>query len=118
MPTRPENNIISGSNSPSASVSRLAKSALWGFCLNSNEHIVATHQELAVLRRCATLACSKPGQIVHVIARGKAQHTQFIVNTLRHFGVSCGQIQVRAAAQNEITADGIWLFVENRQAVC
>jgi len=102
----------------STGFSHLAKSALWGICLNIKEHIIATHQELAILRRCATLACDEPNQVVHVVANDKTKHTTFIVNTLMHFGVSCGQINVRSSLQDELAPNGIWLFVEKRQPAC
>ena len=98
--------------------SHLAKNALWGICLNVREHVIATHQELAILRRCATVACEKPDQVIHLVSADKSKQTSFIVNTLIHFGVSCGQINVSPASINETTPKGIWLFVENRQALC
>ncbi|MCI0508290.1 MAG: hypothetical protein L0Z73_19615 [Gammaproteobacteria bacterium] len=117
MHTQRENTIFSGSNQPAAGFSQLAKSALWGCCLTVKEHVIATHQELAILRRCATLACGEPDQIIHVVSRAKSNHTKFIVNTLMHFGVSCGQIMVRSALRNETAPEGIWLFVANRRPV-
>jgi hypothetical protein len=117
MRTQSENIIVSGCNQSAAGFPQLAKSALWGCCLNMKEHVIATHQELAILRRCATLACGEPDQIIHVISRDKSSHTKFIVNTLMHFGVSCGQIMVRSALRNETAPEGIWLFVANRHLV-
>ncbi|WP_455208706.1 hypothetical protein [Kaarinaea lacus] len=114
-----DNHVASrGKLLPATSFSQLAKNALWGFCLNIKEHVIATHQELAILRRCATLACDKPNQVIHVVSGDRTKHTKFIVNTLMHFGVSCGQINVRSGLQNEAAPDGIWLFVENRQSAC
>ena len=114
-----QNNAIGKNHSaPAVNFSHLAKSALWGICLNIKEHVIATHQELAILRRCATVACEKPNQVIHVIAANKTKHTNYIVKTLIHFGVSCGQISVQPAAQNEPTPNGIWLFVEGQQPVC
>ena len=118
MDTIQNNGIGNNHSEPTANFSHLAKSALWGICLNIKEHVIATHQELAILRRCATVACEKPNQVIHVVSADKTKHTNFIVKTLIHFGVSCGQISVRPAAPNESTPNGIWLFVEGRQSAC
>ncbi len=113
------NNLISENHPvPVTGFSHLARNALWGMCLNIKEHVIATHQELAILRRCATVACEKPDQVIHVLSANKSKHTNYIVKTLIHFGVSCGQINVSAVGINELTPKGIWLFVENRQPVC
>lgn len=119
MQTQTNHHAVANSNSlAKSSFSHLAKSALWGICLNIKEHVIATHQELAILRRCATLACDEPNQVIHVVANDKTKHTTFIVNTLMHFGVSCGQINVRSSLQDELAPKGIWLFVEKRPSVC
>ena len=97
------------------SFSELARLALWGICLNLKEKVVATHSELAILRRCAELVNDKPNQVIHVISPLKTQHTNFIVKTLMHFGVSCGQISVNSTDNNSSDPEGVWLFVENRQ---
>lgn len=118
METIQENAIGKNHSIPAANFSHLAKRALWGICLNIKEHVIATHQELAILRRCATVACEKPNQVIHVVSADKTKHTNFIVKTLIHFGVSCGQINVRPALENELTPNGIWLFVEGGQPTC
>ena len=112
------NTFVEKQLTPVPGFSHLAKHALWGICLNIKEHVIATHQELAILRRCATVACEKPGQVIHVVAADKPKQTNFIVKTLIHFGVSCGQISVSPASIDESAPQGIWLFVENRQTLC
>ena len=114
----PHHAVANSSSLVPGSFSQLAKSALWGICLNLKEHVIATHQELAILRRCATLACDKPNQVIHVVAADKTKHTTFIVRTLMHFGVSCGQINVRSSSQDKLAPEGIWIFVEKRHPVC
>ena len=96
------------------SFSELATMALWGICLNPKKQVVATHRELAVLRRCATLVTDAPDQVIHVVSPSTSRRTDFIVNTLMHFGVSCGQINV-SSTDTEHNPDGVWLFVENRR---
>jgi len=98
----------------SRSFSELAKLALWGICLNLKEQVIVTHRELAILRRCAKLVNSAPDQIVHVVSPNKTLRTNFIVNTLMHFGVSCGQINVNSTTTDGSQPEGVWLFVENR----
>ena len=95
--------------------SDLAGKALWGICLNLKEHIIATHQELALLRRCAKLACERPEQVIHVVSPGNTGHASYIVKTLMHFGVSCGQITVSPSSQKDLVPNGIWLLVGKRQ---
>ena len=116
MDTIQSKGIVKNPATSALNFSQLAKNALWGICLNITEHVIATHQELAILRRCATIACEKPNQVIHVISGDKTKHTNFIVKTLIHFGVSCGQISVRPALQNEPAPKGIWLFVEGQQS--
>ncbi|WP_455200374.1 hypothetical protein [Kaarinaea lacus] len=118
MDTIQENVIAKNHPIPATYFPHLAKRALWGICLNIKEHVIATHQELAILRRCATVACEKPNQVIHVVSANKTKHTSFIVKTLIHFGVSCGQISVRPALENESTPNGIWLFVEDGSSTC
>ena len=110
--------VAKGNPLATTSFSQLTENALWGFCLNIQEHVIATHQELAILRHCATIACDEPDTVIHVIAVDKSKHTRFIVKTLMHFGVSCGRINVRSALQDEVAPEGIWLFVEKRQPLC
>lgn len=96
------------------SFSELAGNALWGICLTLKEHVIATHQDLALLRRCAKLACESPDQMIHVVAPSQTGRTHYIVQTLMHFGVSCGQIAVRTASRNHPVPAGVWLLVGRR----
>lgn len=98
-------------DAPGHNFSDLANMALWGVCLTFKRKVVATHYELAILRRCAKLVNSKPGQLVHVISPSQTPHTDYIVTTLMHFGVSCGQIDVRTTRGTENDPQGIWLLV-------
>ena len=98
------------------SFSELAKKALWGIGLNVREQVVATHRELAILRRCAKLVNNEPGQVIHLISPLKTQQTNYIVKTLMHFGVSCGQINVTASASDGSDPEGVWLFVADLKA--
>jgi hypothetical protein len=98
-----------------ASFSDLASQCLWGICLNLKEHVVATHRELALLRRCAKLAMDEPQQVIHVVSPDDTGRANYIVKTLMHFGVSCGQIKVSPAAQTDPVPNSVWLLVGNRQ---
>jgi len=93
------------------SLTDLTKDALWGICLCKNKQIIATHWDLAILRRCAKLVASNPDQIVHIIAPGQTRHTHYIETSLIHLGVSISQIQHRSTGVNSDSAEGIWLLV-------
>lgn len=97
-----------------ASFSELTQHAVWGAQLNMNsQEVVATHQELAMLRQCAAHALNKQNHVVHVISSHTQQQIYYLVKTLMHFGISCGQIIVRKSADDDNCPDGVWLFVEN-----
>ncbi|MGD8568167.1 MAG: hypothetical protein PVJ39_08780 [Gammaproteobacteria bacterium] len=101
--------------STAPSFADLASRCLWGICLNLKEHVITTHRELALLRRCAKLALEQPGQVIHVVSPQHTGHANYIVKTLMHFGVSCGQICVSPASRGDLAPGGVWLLVGNRQ---
>jgi len=94
--------------------STLAKQSIYGVCLNIKEHVMATHRELAILRRCAKSLCAEPQQVVHVVAPEQQQQARFIANTLMHFGVSCGQIVLNYSQQKTHVPKGVWLLVADK----
>lgn len=102
-------------DTPVTSFSDLAGQCLWGICLNLKDHVIATHRELALLRRCAKVAMDEPDQVIHVISPEDTGRANYIVKTLMHFGVSCGQIAVSPAARTDPVPNGVWLLVGNRQ---
>jgi hypothetical protein len=89
----------------------LLKNALFGFCLNIKEHVLATHKELAILRQCSKLLHEAPGRRLCIVSSTKKSQTNFIVNTLLHLGVSCGQIEVNQTVHKSMAPDGVWLLI-------
>lgn len=104
------NESVSKSNNASH-FSELLKNALFGFCLNVKEHVLATHRELAILRQCSDLIHEAPNRRLCIVSSMTKNQTNFIVKTLLHLGVSCGQIEIKQTAHDSITPDGIWLFI-------
>jgi hypothetical protein len=100
-------------NLPIVNFSKLTQQAIWGAQLNLSEQIIATHQELAMLRRCASQALDIPNHVVHVISSSNKRRVDYLVKTLIHLGVSCGNIIVSKAAENHGDPEGMWIFVEN-----
>lgn len=96
-----------------ASFSDLTQHAVWGARLNMENKVVATHQELAMLRQCAKHTLDKSNHVVHLITSNNQQQTYYLVKTLMHLGISCGQIIVRTPDAENDCPGGIWLFVEN-----
>lgn len=94
-----------------ATFSELLKNALFGFCLNIKEHVLATHKELAILRQCSKLLHEAPDRRLCIVSSTKQNQTTFIVKTLLHLGVSCGQIEVNQTTHKSMTPDGIWLLI-------
>jgi len=94
--------------------STLAKKSVYGICLNIKKHVIATHRELAILRRCAKSLRAEPRQVVHIIAPEQQKQARFIANTLMHFGVSCGQIITNCSQQNSLAPKGVWLLVADK----
>ncbi|KPJ90352.1 MAG: hypothetical protein AMJ53_13805 [Gammaproteobacteria bacterium SG8_11] len=89
----------------------LFRDSVYGICLKLKRHVLATHQELSILRRCAEMLQGQSRGIIHVVYTANKQKTNFIVNTLLHLGVSCGQIKVSSVGTAEHDAENIWLFV-------
>ena len=89
----------------------LFRDSVYGICLKLKRHVLATHQELRTLRRCAEMLQDKSRRIVHVVAATSQKKTDFIVNTLMHLGVSCGQIKISAVGPGTDEAHNVWLFV-------
>jgi hypothetical protein len=92
----------------------LLRESVYGICLKLKRHVLATHQELKTLRRCAEMLKDQSQRIVHVVAAAGQQKTDFIVNTLQHLGVSCGQIRISAVGPAADESHNIWLFVTER----
>jgi hypothetical protein len=95
------------------SFSELTEQAVWGAQLNIDKGVIATHQELAMLRQCAEHALHNSDRVVHVISAYTQQQTFYLVKTLMHLGISCGQIIVRRPLDNDNCPVGVWLFVED-----
>lgn len=89
----------------------LFRSCIYGICLRLKQHVLATHQELSILRGCADMMREKSPRFIHVVANANKQKTKFIVNTLLHLGVSCGQIKVSTAGPNLDGNQDVWIFV-------
>lgn len=93
----------------------LFRDCVYGISLKLKQHVLATHRELSILRRCADMLKNRSPRIIHVVATANQQKTNFIVNTLLHLGVSCGQIKVSSAGAPLDGAQEVWLFVTNAE---
>jgi len=89
----------------------LFRSSIYGICLRLKQHVLATHQELSILRGCADMIREKSPRFIHVVARANKQKIKFIVNTLMHLGVSCGQIKISTAGAASEDEQEVWIFV-------
>jgi hypothetical protein len=89
----------------------LFRSCIYGICLRLKQHVLATHQELSILRGCADMMRDQSPRVIHVVASANKQKTKFIVNTLMHLGVSCGQIKVSASESTPGEDQDVWIFV-------
>ena len=96
-----------------ASFSELTQQAVWGARLNIGNGVIATNQELAMLRQCAESALNNSNRVVHVISAFTQQQIYYLVKTLLHLGISCGQIIVRRPLDEDKCPVGVWLFVED-----
>ena len=112
-----DRNSGDGSAQSTASFSELTHNALWGAHINMGKQVVATHQALAMLRQCASHALNKPQHVVHVISSYTQQQIYYLVKTLMHLGISCGQIIVRSPDDDCDCPEGLWLFVEDISTV-
>ena len=94
--------------------SELLKSAIHGFCFNLKEHVLATHREIAVLRRCSEFLHNEPNRVVHIVAPSHHKQIEFFEKTLMHLGVSCGQINLNTGTSIAGGAKDIWLLVAEK----
>ena len=94
--------------------SELLKSAIHGFCFNLKEHVLATHREIAILRRCSEFLLNEPNRVVHIVASAHYKQIEFIEKTLMHLGVSCGQINLNTATSVAVGAKDIWVLVAEK----
>lgn len=95
-----------------ASFSELTQQATWGTRLNTSKQVIATHQELAILRKCASQALQTPNHVIHVISSRNQQRISYLVKTLMHLGISCGNIIVSGTSEVDDNPNGVWIFVE------
>lgn len=108
-----DSNNSDGNALSTASFSELTRNALWGAQVNMGKQVVATHQALALMRECASHALNKPHHVVHVISSYTQQQVYYLVKTMMHLGISCGQIIVRRPDYDIDCQEGLWLFVED-----
>ena len=92
----------------------LFRGCVYGICLRLKQHVLATHHELSVLRRCVEMLREQSPRFIHVVANSNKQKTKFIVNTLMHLGVSCGQIKVSGADSSQVGGQEVWIFVTDK----
>ena len=93
----------------------LFRDCVYGICIKLKQHVLATHRELGILRRCADMLRDPSPRMIHVVASNNQNKTHFIVNTLLHLGVSCGQIKVSAVSAPADGIQDVWLFVTDGQ---
>lgn len=91
------------------------KDAVFGICINVQDPVVATHREIAILRRCSEFLLDKPHRMVSIVSLQKNKRSDFIHKTLLHLGVSCGQIAVDNTLPITTNKQDIWLLVSNRK---
>jgi hypothetical protein len=114
MMTATVNNTVkqtSGSGENDGVFKGLFRDCVYGICLKLKQHVLATHRELGILRRCADMLQDQSPRTIHVVATADKKKTNFIVNTLLHLGVSCGQIKVSAVNATADKNQDVWLFV-------
>ena len=99
-----------------ARFSKLLKSAIHGVCFNLKEHVLATHREIAILRRCSEFLLNEPNRVVHIVASAHHKQCEFIEKTLMHLKVSCGQINLNTSKSIANSEKDIWLFVAEKKA--
>lgn len=80
------------------------------FFIKVKDKVLATHRDLQTLRYCSNMLKSKPNGKIIIIGPSLKKHTRFMISTLRHLGVSCGQI-VNSNTYLPGTAKGVWLLV-------
>ena len=80
------------------------------FYFKAKDKVLATHREIQTLRYCSNLLKTNPERKVVIVGSTLKKHTGFIMRTLCHLGVSCGQI-VNSSGSYPGTSEGIWLLI-------
>ena len=65
-------------------------------CLQAQSNTLVTHEDLALLRRCANALQMSPNRIVNVVAESDNTRARYVIKTLLHLGVSIGQITLNS----------------------
>lgn len=82
------------------------------FFFKVKDKVLATHRDLQTLRYCSNLLKIKPSRKIIIVGPYLKKHTNFMVNTLHHLGVSCGQIiNANRVLSTTATPEGVWVLV-------
>lgn len=96
------------------SFKRIVRNCVYKIGIKIEEHILVTHNELAALRNCSRVISADPNRFVYVVAPAEKKQTNFIIRTLMHLGVSCGQISFIPSKPRSDRGEEILLYVANR----
>lgn len=78
----------------------LKKNALAHVVLGMQENVLVTHEHLRKLRQCVEHIQGKKDRKLYVVAQRNNPQVKFLIKTLLHLGVSCGQINCLIDASN------------------
>ncbi len=81
----------------------------------TKDNILATYRDLVNLRQCSEYLCGKENRVVRIVSPENKKHTDFIVKTLLHLGVSCGQIAVDFYNLHAESSDCIRIIVSHAE---
>jgi len=68
--------------------------------LGTQENVLVTHEHLKQLRHCAEHMQQQSGDKLYIIGTRNNPQVKFLVKTLIHLGVSCGQIHCLIEPRN------------------
>lgn len=83
------------------SFEQIKKNARAQLLLGTQENVLVTHEHLKQLRQCAEHMQQAGGDKLYIIGSRNNPQVKFLVKTLIHLGVSCGQIHCLIEAQQQ-----------------
>jgi len=89
---------------------QIKKNALMSVALGRQENVLVTHEHLRKLRQCAEKIQEDNTRKLYIAGQRHNPQVKFLIKTLIHLGVSCGQIHCLIKPKNPLTIE---LFVSS-----
>lgn len=87
---------------------QLKSKAFYNVALGIKDNVLVTHEQLFELRQCVDQAIARKNYQLYIVAQRQLPQVKFLVKTLIHLGISCGQIE---CLYSQSEAAGLAIFL-------